>query len=113
MPPPPLWVIPGWPYSVIAALEPDRTSWTAVLDAVHPGPMTMRPRSPPRRSATSSSLYGRHSCAGPALERTFRLFKRIPGWTTPKIRSPDGADQWTWLIITCHAQLRRPHLATP
>jgi hypothetical protein len=27
-------MIPGWPYSFIAALEPGRTSWTAVLDAV-------------------------------------------------------------------------------
>ena len=27
-------MIPGWPYSVIAALEPGRTSWTTVLDAV-------------------------------------------------------------------------------
>ncbi|GHE09692.1 hypothetical protein GCM10010339_62940 [Streptomyces alanosinicus] len=27
-------IIPGWPYSVVAALTPDRTSWTAVLDAV-------------------------------------------------------------------------------
>jgi hypothetical protein len=27
-------MIPGWPYSVIAALEPGRTSWTAVLEAV-------------------------------------------------------------------------------
>jgi DDE superfamily endonuclease len=31
-------MIPGWPYSVIAALEPGRTSWTAVLDAIRPGP---------------------------------------------------------------------------
>jgi hypothetical protein len=31
-------MIPGWPYSVIAALEPGRTSWTAVLDAVRVGP---------------------------------------------------------------------------
>src|ERR1039457_3819849 len=30
--------IPRWPYSVIAALEPGRTSWTAVLDAVRLGP---------------------------------------------------------------------------
>ena len=31
-------LIPGWPYSFIAALEPGRSSWTAVLDAVrlHP-----------------------------------------------------------------------------
>ncbi|HEY2265624.1 MAG TPA: NF041680 family putative transposase [Streptosporangiaceae bacterium] len=31
-------MIPGWPYSVIAALEPGRTSWTAVPDAVRLGP---------------------------------------------------------------------------
>jgi hypothetical protein len=30
--------IPGWPYSFVAALEPGRTSWTAVLDAVRWGP---------------------------------------------------------------------------
>ena len=30
-------MIPGWPYSVIAALEPGRTSWTAVLDAIRLG----------------------------------------------------------------------------
>ncbi|MEU3957853.1 transposase [Streptomyces achromogenes] len=27
-------MVPGWPYSVVAALERGRTSWTAVLDAV-------------------------------------------------------------------------------
>ena len=27
-------LIPGWPYSFVAALEPGRSSWTAVLDAV-------------------------------------------------------------------------------
>ncbi len=27
-------MVPGWPYSVVAALETGRTSWTAVLDAV-------------------------------------------------------------------------------
>ena len=31
-------VIPGWPYSVVAALEPGRSSWTALLDAVGLGP---------------------------------------------------------------------------
>src|SRR5260221_11265600 len=31
-------MIPGWPYPVVAALEPGRTSWTAVLDAVRLGP---------------------------------------------------------------------------
>jgi hypothetical protein len=27
-------MVPGWPYSVVAALETGRTSWTAVLDAI-------------------------------------------------------------------------------
>lgn len=31
-------LIPGWPYSFVAALESGRTSWTAVLDAVRLGP---------------------------------------------------------------------------
>ena len=31
-------MIPGWPYSIVAALEAGRTSWTAVLDAVRLGP---------------------------------------------------------------------------
>lgn len=31
-------MIPGWPYSMVVALQPGRTSWTAVLDAVRLGP---------------------------------------------------------------------------
>jgi hypothetical protein len=31
-------MIPGWPYSFVAALEPGRSSWTALLDAVRLGP---------------------------------------------------------------------------
>jgi hypothetical protein len=31
-------MIPGWPYSMVAALESGRTSWTAVLDALRLGP---------------------------------------------------------------------------
>lgn len=31
-------IIPGRPYSVVAALSPGRSSWTAVLDAVRLGP---------------------------------------------------------------------------
>jgi DDE superfamily endonuclease len=40
------------------------------------------------------------------LEHTFRLFKQVLGWTTPKIRDPGAADRWTWLILACHTQLR-------
>jgi DDE superfamily endonuclease len=40
------------------------------------------------------------------LEHTFRMFKQVLGWTAPKIRDPQAADRWTWLIIIAHAQLR-------
>ena len=40
------------------------------------------------------------------LEHTFRLFKQVLGWTVPKIRDPQAADRWTWLVIACHTQLR-------
>ncbi|GJF26490.1 hypothetical protein SHO565_70540 [Streptomyces sp. HO565] len=30
--------IPGWPYSLVAVLEPGATSWTAILGAVRLGP---------------------------------------------------------------------------
>ncbi|GAA3812905.1 hypothetical protein GCM10022206_59220 [Streptomyces chiangmaiensis] len=44
------------------------------------------------------------------LEHTFRLFKQSLGWTRPRLRSPEAADRWTWLVITVHTQLR---LAAP
>lgn len=40
------------------------------------------------------------------LEHTFRFFKQTLGWATPKIRHPQAADHWTWLIITAYTQLR-------
>ena len=30
------------------------------------------------------------------LEHTFRLFKQVLGWTTPKVRSPEAADRSAW-----------------
>ena len=40
------------------------------------------------------------------LEHTFRLFKQTLGWTRPKLREPEAADRWTWLLITAYTQLR-------
>ena len=37
-------MIPGWPYSLVAALERGRTSWTLPLDAVACGRTTTWPR---------------------------------------------------------------------
>ncbi|MFG1920263.1 transposase, partial [Micromonospora sp. NPDC048898] len=40
------------------------------------------------------------------IEHTFRLFKQTLGWTCPKIRTPQAADLWTWLILATYTQLR-------
>ena len=40
------------------------------------------------------------------IEHAFRLFKQALGWTVPKIRTPEAADRWTWLITAAYTQLR-------
>ncbi|QTA37016.1 transposase [Streptomyces sp. CA-256286] len=187
-------MIPGWPYSVIAALEVGRTSWTALLDAVRLEPgadaaavttvqvrevverlmsagqwkagdpdillvldagydvqrlsflladlplellgrlrsdRVMRRPTPPRvyapkggrppkhggefvfgqpdtwgepdvRTTTETSRYG--TAVATAFDRLHpRLTRR---WSRPKLRSPEAADRWTWLVIAAHTQLR-------
>ncbi|MFG2961473.1 NF041680 family putative transposase [Streptomyces sp. NPDC048291] len=40
------------------------------------------------------------------LEHTFRFVKQTLGWTRPRLRTPEAADRWTWLVIAAHTQLR-------
>ena len=40
------------------------------------------------------------------LEHTFRFLKQTLGWTTPRVRAPDAADRWTWLMVGVYTQLR-------
>ena len=40
------------------------------------------------------------------IEHTFRLFKQTLGWTRPRLRDPESADRWTWLLLAVHTQLR-------
>jgi hypothetical protein len=40
------------------------------------------------------------------IEHTFRMLKQTLGWTSPKIRTPDQADRWTWLLLAAYTQLR-------
>ncbi|WUL02861.1 hypothetical protein OHT74_00280 [Streptomyces sp. NBC_00354] len=44
------------------------------------------------------------------IGHTFKMIKQTMGWTKPKIREPEAAERWTWLIITAHTQpsLDRP-----
>ena len=40
------------------------------------------------------------------LEHTFRFLKQSMGWTTPRVRHPEQADRWTWLVLAAYTQLR-------
>lgn len=44
------------------------------------------------------------------IEHMFRFAKQVLGWTTPKIRTPEQADRWTWLIVAALTQLRLARL---
>jgi hypothetical protein len=105
-------MIPGWPYSVIAALEPGRTCWTAVLDAVRLGADDdetavtaaqvreviarlvpaghWRTAIRPAPQVTTSMLTSRYGMAVTAAwDRVYpRLTHPAPGWiTTGRCRS--------------------------
>lgn len=41
-----------------------------------------------------------------SIEHLFRFFKQTLKWTTPKLRHPEAADRWTWLLILAYVQLR-------
>lgn len=40
------------------------------------------------------------------LEHTFRFVKQTLGWPRPKLRTPQAADRWTWIVMAAHT-LRR------
>jgi hypothetical protein len=46
------------------------------------------------------------------LEHTVRFCKQTLGWTTPRPRTPEQADRWTWLVLTGYGQLRLARQAT-
>lgn len=40
------------------------------------------------------------------LEQTIRFLKQTLEWTAPRVRHPEQADRWTWLVLAAYAQLR-------
>jgi hypothetical protein len=40
------------------------------------------------------------------LEHTFRFLKQSMGWSTPRVRHPEQADRWTWIVLAAFTQLR-------
>ena len=47
------------------------------------------------------------------LEHTLRFCKQELGWTTPRVRHPEQADRWTWVVVAAYTELRlaRPWVA--
>jgi hypothetical protein len=39
-------------------------------------------------------------------EHTIRFCKQTLGWTTPRVRTPEQAERWTWLVLAGYTQLR-------
>ena len=39
-------------------------------------------------------------------EHPFRFFKQPRLWTTPRLRTPEQADRWTWLVRLAYTQVR-------
>ncbi|WP_326697433.1 transposase [Streptomyces sp. NBC_01754] len=40
------------------------------------------------------------------MEHTFKLMKSQLGWTAARLRHPEQAARWTWLLLAAYAQLR-------
>jgi hypothetical protein len=40
------------------------------------------------------------------LEHTLRFLKQTFGWTAPRVRLPEQADRWSWLVVAAYTQLR-------
>jgi hypothetical protein len=51
-------------------------------------------------------LIWRAYCRRFDLEHSIRFMKQTLGWTTPRVRHPEQADRWTWLVLAACAQLR-------
>ena len=45
-------------------------------------------------------------CRRADLEPTFRYMKQALGWVRPRVRLPEQADRWTWLVLAASTQLR-------
>jgi hypothetical protein len=66
------------------------------------------PPSPAPRAPTPEELdvVWRGYCRRADLEQTFRFMKQVLGWVTPRVRLPEQADRWTWLVLAAYTQLR-------
>jgi hypothetical protein len=52
------------------------------------------------------ALLWKSYCRRFDLEHTIRFMKETLGWRTPRVRHPEQADRWSWLVLAAYAQLR-------
>lgn len=51
-------------------------------------------------------LIWKSYCRRFSLEHAIKFLKLTLGWTSPRVRHPEQADRWTWLILVAYTQLR-------
>ena len=51
------------------------------------------------------NLLWRSYCRRFSVEHAIRFLKEQLGWVRPKVRHPEQADRWTWLVLAAYAQL--------
>jgi hypothetical protein len=69
---------------------------------------------PPSRASRAPTpaeldVLWRGYCRRADLEQPFRWMKQVLGWVTPRVRLPEQADRWTWLVLAAYTQLRLAH----
>jgi hypothetical protein len=69
-----------------------------------PSSSSPTPSSP--RTAPPLDLLWRSYVRRFDLEHTLRFLKQSMGWTTPRVRHPEQADRWSWLVVAAYTQLR-------
>ena len=60
----------------------------------------------PKEATPNLELIWRSYVRRLDLEHTLRLLTQTLGWTTPRVRHPEQADRWRWLVLAAFAQLR-------
>jgi hypothetical protein len=60
----------------------------------------------PKGTAPDLELVWRSYVRRFDLEHTFRFLKQSMGWTTPRVRHPEQAERWSWLVVAAYTQLR-------
>jgi hypothetical protein len=98
-------------YGTVVRLEVDRLPGRRRTPAVvwlwwQPAPLPGAAPEPHRPSPEDLDRLWRGYCRRADLEQTFRFLKQALRWVTPRVRLPEQADRWTWLVLAAYTELR-------